>query len=192
MFAEIFAKIVVITSKLNFFRISDIFRPVFGCFLPANTTNKNSLNYIEILPNHFFAILKVSRTVAFETETRPGTYEIETEKMRSRFAKKSGDMVSRLHHWLLASIAMKSPGTNCKTANRTNKCQVQNAAQANQCTRPGVGKLRPSDRKTISCGPPALAETPTHVEFYETFTIFIKTWNFENNLCFSSNYNCII
>jgi len=27
-------------------------------------------------------------------------------------------------------------------------------------------------------GPPGLAETPTHVEFYETFTIFIKTWNF--------------
>jgi len=28
-----------------------------------------------------------------------------------------------------------------------------------------------------ACVPPALAETPTHVEFYETFTIFIKTWN---------------
>jgi len=27
-------------------------------------------------------------------------------------------------------------------------------------------------------GPQALAETPTHVEFYETFTIFMKTQNF--------------
>jgi len=30
---------------LNFFQISVIFQTCFGCFLPANTTNKNSLNY---------------------------------------------------------------------------------------------------------------------------------------------------
>jgi len=45
-----------------------------------------------------------------------------------------------------------------------------------------VGKLRPrgphAARETISCGPPALAETSTYVEFYETFTVFIKTQNF--------------
>jgi len=27
-------------------------------------------------------------------------------------------------------------------------------------------------------GPSTVAETPKHVEFYETCTIFIKTWNF--------------
>jgi len=37
-----------------------------------------------------------------------------------------------------------------------------------------MGKLGPR----AACGPPGVEETPTHVEVYETFTIFIKTWNF--------------
>ena len=40
-----FKKNVVITSDLNFFQISGIFPTCFGCFLPTNRTNKNSLNY---------------------------------------------------------------------------------------------------------------------------------------------------
>jgi len=32
-------------SDLNFFQNSGIFPTCFGCFLPANTTNKKSLNY---------------------------------------------------------------------------------------------------------------------------------------------------
>jgi len=47
-------------------------------------------------------------------------------------------------------------------------------------------------RETISCGPPALAETTTLVEFYETLTIFTKTQNFMKIVCFSSNYDCIM
>jgi len=43
-FAEI-KKNIVITSDLIFFQISGIFPTCFGCFLPANTTNKKSLNY---------------------------------------------------------------------------------------------------------------------------------------------------
>jgi len=35
----------VITSDFNFFQISGIFPTCFGCFLPANTTNKKSLNH---------------------------------------------------------------------------------------------------------------------------------------------------
>ena len=46
-------------------------------------------------------------------------------------------------------------------------------------------------RKTISCGQPEFADTSTYVEFYETFTIFIKNQNFIKIFCFSSNYNCI-
>jgi len=52
-------KIFVIISKLNFFQISDIFPTCFGCFMPANTTNKNCW-IIEILLYPFFAIFKVS------------------------------------------------------------------------------------------------------------------------------------
>jgi len=36
----------VITSELNFFQISGTFPTCFGCFLPANTANKNSLNQV--------------------------------------------------------------------------------------------------------------------------------------------------
>jgi len=39
-FAEL-KKNVVVTSKLIFFQISGIFLTGFGCFLPANTTNKS-------------------------------------------------------------------------------------------------------------------------------------------------------
>jgi len=45
---------------LGFFQVSGIFPKCFGCFIPANTTNKN-IWIIEILINHFFAIFKVSR-----------------------------------------------------------------------------------------------------------------------------------
>jgi len=54
-FAEIFEKNVVITSKLNFFQISGIFRPVLVVsYLQIRQTE------IEALLNHFFAIIKVS------------------------------------------------------------------------------------------------------------------------------------
>ena len=69
---------VAITSDLNFFQISGIFPMCFGCFLPANATNKNRW-IIQILINHFFAIFKVSRSETFETET-----ETETRKNGSR------------------------------------------------------------------------------------------------------------
>jgi len=39
-----------------------------------------------------------------------------------------------------------------------------------------------------ACGPQELAETPTYVEFYETFYYFHKNLEFyENSLYFSSN-----
>jgi len=59
---------VVITSELNCFNFWH-FPTCFGCFLPANATNKNRW-ILEILLNYFFATFKVSRPVAFETETR--------------------------------------------------------------------------------------------------------------------------
>jgi len=43
-FCRNFSKNVVITFKLNFFRISVISPPCNGCFLPANTTDKMFLN----------------------------------------------------------------------------------------------------------------------------------------------------
>jgi len=80
---------------LEFFFISGIFPTCFGCFLPANTTNKNRW-ILEILVNHFFAIFKVSRPGTFETKTesRPETFETETRKNGSR----DRDQVSRLHN----------------------------------------------------------------------------------------------
>jgi len=65
----IFFKTVVITSKLIFFQISGIFLTFIRCFLPAYTTNKKSLKY-RSFNKPFFAIFKVSRPAAFETETR--------------------------------------------------------------------------------------------------------------------------
>jgi len=59
---------VVITSELNFFYFW-LFPTCFGCFLPANATNKNRW-ILEILLNYFFATFKVVRPVAFETQTR--------------------------------------------------------------------------------------------------------------------------
>ena len=44
-FCQTFQKNVGITSKLNFFQICGIFLTCFGCFLPANTTNKKWLYY---------------------------------------------------------------------------------------------------------------------------------------------------
>jgi len=67
----------------RFFQISGIFPTGFGCFLPANTTNK-SCWVIKTLLHHFFAIFKVSRPAAFETETRPETFETEARKIGSR------------------------------------------------------------------------------------------------------------
>jgi len=40
-FAEL-KRNVVITAEWNYFQISNIFPTSFGCFLPANTTNKKS------------------------------------------------------------------------------------------------------------------------------------------------------
>jgi len=75
---------------VKFFQISGIFPSCFGCFIPANTTNKNR-SIIEILLYHFFAIFKVSRPVAVETETRPETFETETRKNWSRYSSRDGD-----------------------------------------------------------------------------------------------------
>jgi len=55
--------------RVEFFQISGVFPTCFGCFLPANSTNKNRRN-IEILLYHFFAVFKVSRPVTFETGNR--------------------------------------------------------------------------------------------------------------------------
>jgi len=43
-FAEFYFLNVVITFDLMFFQISGIFATYFGYFLPANTTNKKSMN----------------------------------------------------------------------------------------------------------------------------------------------------
>ena len=59
------------------------FQTCFDCFLPANKTNKKSLNFRNFT-NYFFAIFKVWRPVAFKTETRPETFETETRKNGSR------------------------------------------------------------------------------------------------------------
>jgi len=84
----------------------------FGCILPANATNKESLNY-KNLANHFFAIIKVQRPETIETDTRPETFKTETEtrKNGSRDSSRDRDQVSRLHHWPLQR----------KTATRTPK-----------------------------------------------------------------------
>jgi len=86
---------------VEYFQISGIFPTSFGCFLPENTTNKCCW-IIEILLYHFFAIFKVSRPAAFETKTRPETFETENRKSGSR----DRDQVSRLHHWWLFIYAV--------------------------------------------------------------------------------------
>jgi len=76
----ILSKNVIITSELKIFQISGIFPTCFGCFLPANT-NKNR-RIIQILLNHFCAIFKVSRPVAYKTETRKnGSRDSITDKL---------------------------------------------------------------------------------------------------------------
>ena len=83
---------------LKFFQISGIFPSCFGCFLPANTTNKKSLNYRNFnQPCRWivFAILEVSRPQLFETETRPETFETKTRKNVSRDESRDRDQVSR-------------------------------------------------------------------------------------------------
>jgi len=44
-FCRIFLNDFIASAKLIFFQISGIFSTCFGCFLPANTANKKSLNY---------------------------------------------------------------------------------------------------------------------------------------------------
>ena len=95
---NVFLKNVIITSDLKFFQISGIFPSCFGCFLPANTTNKKSLNYRNFnQPCRWivFAILEVSRPQLFETETRPETFETKTRKNVSRDESRDRDQVSR-------------------------------------------------------------------------------------------------
>jgi len=87
-FAEIFFKCRH-HFQVDFFQISVIFPSCFGCFLSANTINKKSLNY-RILLNHFFAIFKVSRPVAFDSS-------------RDQF------QVSRLHHCCLQQKYLSAP-----------------------------------------------------------------------------------
>jgi len=87
---------IVITSKFDFFRISDI----FPTCLPANTTDKNSLKN-RCLLNHFFAIFKVSRHWGVtETCSLRDRHADETWNLRDETeARKNGRRVSRLHHW---------------------------------------------------------------------------------------------
>jgi len=69
----------VITSDLYFFQISGIFPTSFHCFLPANTTNKKSLNYRN-----------------FNKPFLCNIQGFETWNLRDRDSQKC---VSRLHHW---------------------------------------------------------------------------------------------
>jgi len=39
-----FSKNIVVTTKLQFFRISGIFLTCFGCFLPANTADQKHVD----------------------------------------------------------------------------------------------------------------------------------------------------
>ena len=98
-------KNIVITSKLNFFQISGIFPNCFGCFLPANTTNKQLLNYINFTVP-FLCNSQSIETCSFETETRPETFETESRKNGSRDESRDRNQVSRLHHWQLFTYAV--------------------------------------------------------------------------------------
>jgi len=117
-------KNAVITSDLIFFQNFGIFPMCFGCILPANATNKESLNY-KNLTNHFFAIIKVSRPETIETETRPETFKTKTETRKngswdeSRDESRDRDQVSRLHHWPLQR----------KTATRTPKSKPRHVSR---------------------------------------------------------------
>ena len=66
---------------LIFFQISGIFPTCFGCFLPANATNKKSLNYRN-----------------FSQPFLHNIQSLETWNLRDRDSQK---WVSRLHHWFL-------------------------------------------------------------------------------------------
>jgi len=71
---------VVITSDLNFFQIYGTFPTCFGCFLPANTTNKMSLIYINF--------------------NKPFLCNIQSLETWNLWDRDSQKWVSRLHHWL--------------------------------------------------------------------------------------------
>ena len=100
---------VVITSKLIFFKFLAFFRPVFVVSYLQKQQTKNRWN-IEILLNHFFAIFKLARPAAFETqtETRPKTFETKTRKNGTRDESRDRDQVSRLHHCLLVALVRVS------------------------------------------------------------------------------------
>ena len=66
---------------LKFFSNFCNFYDIFWLFITCKYNNQKNHWIIEILLNHFFAILKVSKPVAFKTKTRPETFKIETRKM---------------------------------------------------------------------------------------------------------------
>jgi len=96
-FCRKFWKNVVFTSKLYFLNFLAFFQLVLVVSYQKIQQTKNRW-IVEILLNNFFAIFKVSRLVAFETESRPENFETETRKNGSRDESRDRDQVSRLHH----------------------------------------------------------------------------------------------
>ena len=74
----------------NFFKFLAFFRHVLVVSYLQIQQTKN-LWIIEILINHFFAIIKVSRPETFETKTRRETFETETETRKNGSRDESRD-----------------------------------------------------------------------------------------------------
>jgi len=82
-----FFKNVVISSKFNFFRISWHFPTCFGCFLPANTTEKNSLS-CRSFTKPFLCDIQRLKTISCDRDLKPSRprlakIELETESRDS-------------------------------------------------------------------------------------------------------------
>ena len=106
-FAKFFWKTSLSLLRWFFFKFLTFFRRVlYVSYLKIQQTKNRWI--IEILINHFFAMVKASRPKTFETETetRPEIFETETETRKdgSRDQSRDRDQVSRLHHWFLVLI----------------------------------------------------------------------------------------
>ena len=86
---------------MKFFQISGNFSTCFGCFLPANTTNKKSLNYRNF--NKPF-LCNVQSLETWNFWDRDETWNIRDRDSQNGYRDESRDrdQVSRLHHWLPA------------------------------------------------------------------------------------------
>jgi len=84
-FSKKFPNNVITTSKLKFCRISGSFPTCFGCFLSANTADRNPLNYRSFSLRHILAIFKVSRQQACDRDL--WSLRRDLKPSRPRYAK---------------------------------------------------------------------------------------------------------